>query len=163
MPSSPPSNYDRPTRRVRTEHEFQVEKNKRLDEVEPGLSQFHEQRELHTRQLTDLKRKTVMVTERLDKLTANIEKLRQQWGELEREKAKLLEAQQSWQQKTAAQQKIVHKDDVIAKKYRDYIWLDEEVLVLDDSEDDEDGDGAMYDWQAQGQGGGGDEEQQEEQ
>lgn len=133
-----------------------------MDEVEPGLSQFCEQRGLHKRQLADLEKKTVMVTERLDKLTADIEKLRQQWGDLEREKAKLTEAQQSWQQKMAAQQKVIHKDDVIAQKYQDYIELDEEVLVLDDSEDD-DGDELMYDWQAQGQGGGEDEEQQEEQ
>ena len=133
-----------------------------MDEVEPGLSQFREQRELHTRQLTDLEKKTAMVTERVDKLDADIEKLRQQWGELEREKAKLFEAQQSWEKKTTAQQKIVHRDDVIAKKYDDYMSLDEEVLNLDDS-DDEDGDEPMYDWQAQGQGGGDDEEEQEEQ
>lgn len=117
-----------------------------MDEVEPGLSQFREQRELHARQLTDLRKKTAMVTERVDKLNADIEKMRQQWGELERERAKLLEAQQSWEKKTAAQQKIVHKDDVTAKKYDDYIALDEEVLVLDDSDaEDEDGDKLMYD------------------
>ena len=134
-----------------------------MDEVEPGLAQFHEQRGLHKRQLKDLEKKTKMVTERLDKLTADIEKMRQQWGELEREKAKLTEAQQTWQQKKAAQEKVVHKDDVIAQKYHDYIELDEEVLVLDDSEsEDEDGDALMYDWEAQGQGGGEDEEQQQE-
>lgn len=134
-----------------------------MDEVEPGLSQFREQRDLHTRQLTDLGKKTAMVTERVDKMNADIEKMRQQWGELARERAKLLEAQQSWEKKTAAQQKVVHKDDVIAKKYHDYIALDDEVLVLDDSDDeneDEDGDEAMYDWQAQGQGGGEAEEEQ---
>lgn len=147
MPNSPSPSYDTPpTRHVRSDYEFQLEKNKRLDEVEPGLSQFREQRELHARQLTDLKKKTAMVTERVDKLNADIEKMRQQWGELEREKAKLLEAQQSWEKNMAAQQKIVHKDEVIAKKYDDYIALDEEVLVLDDSDaEDEDGDKLMYD------------------
>ena len=162
MLNSPSPSYDGPpTRRVRSDYEFQLEKNRRLDEVEPGLSQFREQRELHRRQLADLGKKTAMVTERVDKLNADIEKMRQQWGELERERAKLLEAQQSWEKKTAAQQKVVHKDDVISKKYHDYIALDEEVLVLDDSDDgDEDGDEPMYDWQAQEQGGGEAEEEQ---
>jgi hypothetical protein len=104
-----------------------------------------------------------MVTERIDKLTIDIESLRQQWGELEREKAGVLVAQQRWEQQRAAQQKVVHKDDMIGKKYEDYINLEEEVLVLDDSEDeDEDGDGRMFDWQAQGQGGEDDEEQQQQ-
>jgi hypothetical protein len=102
-----------------------------------------------------------MVTERIDKLDKDIEKLRQQWGELEREKAKVLEAQQLWEQKKAALAKVVHKDDVIAQKYLDYVQLNEEVLVLDDSED-EDGDDMMDDWPAQGQGGGEDEQQQEQ-
>ena len=90
--------------------------------------------------------------ERNDKLSADVEKLRQQWGELEREKAALLEAQQRWEKKMTAQEKVVHKDDVIAQKYHDYLALDEEVLVLDDSED-EDGDQVMFDWQEQRQGG----------
>ena len=133
-----------------------------MDEVEPGLSQFRDVRQLHIRQLEDYGKKIEMVTERVDKFTADIEKLRQQWGELEREKAKLLEAQQKWEQKKAAQEKVVHKDDVIAQKYRNYLALDEEVLVLDDSEDeDEDGDEPMYDWQGQGQEGGeGEDEEQ---
>lgn len=126
-----------------------------MNEVEPGLSQFRDVRVLHIRQLKDLEKKTVMVTERIDKFTADIEKLRQQWGELEREKAKLLEAQQIYEKQKAAQEKVVHKDDVIGQKYSNYLALDEEVLVLDDSEDeDEDGDEPMYDWQAQDQGGG---------
>ena len=133
-----------------------------MNEVEPGLSHFRDVRQLHIRQLEDYGKKIVMVTERVDKFTADIEKLRQQWGELEREKAKLLEAQQKWEQKKAAQEKVVHKDDVIAQKYRNYLALDEEVLVLDDSEDeDEDGDEPMYDWQGQGQEGGeGEDEEQ---
>lgn len=133
-----------------------------MNEVEPGLSQFRDVRQLHIRQLEDYGKKIEMVTERVDKFTADIEKLRQQWGELEREKAKLLEAQQKWEQKKAAQEKVVHKDDVIAQKYRNYLALDEEVLVLDDSEDeDEDGDEPMYDWQGQGQEGGeGEDEEQ---
>lgn len=104
-----------------------------------------------------------MVTERIDKLTIDIEGLRQQWAELEREKAGVLVAQQRWEQQQAAQQKIVHRDDVIGKKYDDYINLDEEVLVLDDSEDeDEDEDEHVFDWQSQVQGGDEDDEQQEQ-
>ena len=134
-----------------------------MNEVEPGLSQFRDVRQLHIRQLEDYGKKIEMVTERVDKFTADIEKLRQQWGELEREKAKLLEAQQKWELKKAAQEKVVHKDDVIAHKYLNYLALDEEVLALDDSEDeDEDGDEPMYDWQGQGQEGGEDEEEPQE-
>ena len=133
-----------------------------MNEVEPGLSQFRDVRQLHIRQLEDYGKKIEMVTERVDKFTADIEKLRQQWGELEREKAKLLETQQLYEQKKTAQQKVVHKDDVIGQKYHDYLELDAEVLVLDDSEDEnEDGDGPMYDWQGQGhEGGEGEEEEQ---
>ena len=51
---------------------------------------------------------------------------------------------------------------MIAQKYLEYVSLNEEVLVLDDSED-EDGDDLMYDWPAQGHGGGEDEQQEQEQ
>jgi len=157
LPSSPPLTFDPPTRRVRNEYEFQVEKNKRLDEVEPGLTQFRGQRRLHIRQLEDIDKKRIMVMERIDKLNADVEKLRQQWGDLERDKAGLLGTQHSYEQKKAAQEQVVHKDDVIAKKYHDYLTLDEEVLVLDDS-DDEDEDDLMYDWEAQQHVSGGGEQ-----
>jgi len=152
LPTSPPQTHELPTRPARSEYEFQVETNKRKDEVEPGLTQFRGKRRLHIRQLEDIRKKRIMVMERNDKLSADVEKLRQQWGELEREKAALLEAQQRWEKKMTAQEKVVHKDDVIAQKYHDYLALDEEVLVLDDSED-EDGDQVMFDWQEQRQGG----------
>ena len=106
MPSSPPPNYEPPARRVRSDYEYQVERNKRQDEVEPTLAIFRDQRLLHTRQLEDFKKKSTMVTERIDKLDKDIEKLRQQWGELEREKAKVLEAQSSGSRRRRAWRKL---------------------------------------------------------
>jgi predicted nuclease with TOPRIM domain len=159
LPSSPPPTTQAITRRVRSEYEFQVEKNKRLDEVEPGLTQFRGQRRLHIRQLEDIDKKRVMVMERIDKMNADVEKLRQQWGDLERDKAGLLESQHRYEQKKATQEQIVHKDDVIAKKYHDYLTLDEEVLVLDDS-DDENEDDLIYDWGGEAHRGGGGEQDQ---
>lgn len=98
-----------------------------------------------------------MVSNRIDKISDDVEKLRLQWGELEREKAALLGSSERYEAKLMEQEKRVHKDDVRAKRYHDYLTLVEEVLVLDDDEDDEDdGDGGrmMFDWGSGGHGGG---------
>ena len=160
LPSSPPPNFAAPARPIRSEYEFQVEKNQRMDEVEPELRKFRYKRRLHVLQLEDIDKKRIMVMERIDKLDDDVEKLRQQWGELERQKAGLLTSQQRYEQKKTAQEKVVHKDDVIAQKYHDYLTLDEEVLVLDDS-DDEDGDESMHDYGGEEHGGGAEEREQE--
>jgi CRISPR/Cas system-associated endonuclease Cas1 len=103
-----------------------------------------------------------MVDNRIDKLNDDVEKLRQQWSEVEREKAALLTSKERYQQKIAAQRKVVHRDDVTAKKYDDYLNLVAEVLVLDDSDNEEVEDSIMYDWGEQGQCGGGEEREQEQ-
>lgn len=104
-----------------------------------------------------------MVAERIDKMNEDVEKLRQQWGELERAKTALLVSHEGYEKKLGAQRKIVHKDDVTAKKYHDYLTLTEEVLALDDSDDGDDEDDFMHDWEAQEHDGGEDEGEEQEQ
>jgi hypothetical protein len=103
-----------------------------------------------------------MVDNRIDKLNDDVEKLRQQWSEVEREKAALLTSKERYQQKIAAQREIVYRDDVTAKKYDNYLNLVAEVLVLDDSDDDEVEDSVTYDWGEQGRSGGGEQHEQEQ-
>ena len=150
--SAPPPPSDAPTN-FRRETEAQIEKNERRDEVEPGLTEFRKQRDLHVRQLQDLNKKALMVSNRIDKLNDDVEQLRQQWGEMEREKAALLTSSELYEQKTIKQEKRVHKDDKKAKKYHDYLTLAEEVLMLDDSDDEDEEDRPVFDWGASGHGG----------
>lgn len=155
---SPPAQYppanDMVTHRVHNEAEAQIERNERLDAVEPGLNQFRNLRKIHTAQLNDIYKRAGMVDHRIDKLNDNVEKLRQQWGEIEREKEALLSSKENYEQKIVAHRKIVHKDDVKALKYHKYITLASEILVLDDSDEDEDDDDLIYNWGAQGRGEG---------
>lgn len=123
--------------------------------MEPGLSEFRKKRELHVRQLEDLNKKARMVVDRIDKLNDDVEKLRQQWGEIEREKEALLGTSARYERKMMEQEKVVRKDDKKAKKYHDYLMLAEEVLVLEDSSDDEDAMRPVFDWGAHGHGGRG--------
>jgi len=153
MCAPPPPPSEVPTGGFRTETEEQIEKNERRDEVEPGLGEFRKQRELHVRQLQDLNKKSLMVSNRIDKLNDDVEQLRQQWGDMEREKAALLTSSERYEQKTIKQEQIVHKDDVKAKKYHDYLTLSEEVLMLDDSDDEEDEGRPVFDWGTFGHGG----------
>jgi len=153
MSAPPPPPSEAPTSGFRSETEAQIEMNERRDEVEPGLSEFRKQRDLHIRQLQDLNKKSLMVSNRIDKLNDDVEKLRQQWGNMEREKAALLTSSERYEQKTIKQERRVHKDDVKAKKYHDYLTLVEEVLMLDDSEDEEDEDRPVFDWGTFGHAG----------
>lgn len=145
-PSPPPP--ESLTRLNRTEYEEQIEKTERLDEVEPGLSHFRAQRELHVRQLKDLNKRSNMVNSRIDKINDDVEKLRQQWGNLEREKAGLLVTSERYEQMTEKQEAVVRKDDATGFKYHAYLTLNSEVLVLDDDdeeEEDDDADRPMHD------------------
>lgn len=150
-----PPQTDTLPHRARTEHEEHIEKNERRDEVEPGLTEFRKQRELHVRQLEDLNKKARMVVDRIDKLNDDVEKLRQQWGDIEREKEALLSTTARYERKMMEQEKKVREDDKKAKKYHDYLMLEDEVLVLEDSSDDEDERRPVFDWGAQGHGGRG--------
>jgi hypothetical protein len=150
--SAPPPPSEAPTN-SRSETDAQIEKNERRDEVEPGLTEFRKTRELHVRQLQDLNKKALMVSNRIDKLNDDVEQLRQQWGDMEREKAALLTSSERYEQKTIKQERRVHKDDKKAKKYHDYLTLAEEVLMLEDSDDEEDEDRPVFDWGAFGHGG----------
>jgi uncharacterized coiled-coil DUF342 family protein len=145
-PSEAPANF-------RSETQEQIEKNERRDEVEPGLTEFRKQRELHVRQLQDLNKKALMVNNRIDKLNDDVEQLRQQWGDMERKKAALLTSSERYEQKAIKQERRVHRDDVKAKKYHDYLTLAEEVLMLDDSDEEDDEDRPVFDWGAFGHGG----------
>jgi uncharacterized coiled-coil DUF342 family protein len=150
--SAPPPPSDIPTN-FRSETEAQIEKNERRDEVEPGLTEFRKQRDLHVRQLQDLNKKALMVSNRIDKLNDDVEQLRAQWGDMEREKAGLLTSSERYEQKTIKQEKRVHKDDKKAKKYHDYLTLAEEVLMLEDSDDEDEEERPVFDWGASGHGG----------
>lgn len=156
-PTSPPTAQpkDNNLHKIRSAYEAQVEKTNRKDEVEPRLPAFRKKRDLHIRQMKDTEKRIKMVGNRIDKLNEDIEKLRNQWGELEREKATLLITNERYEQTKAKQQKIMLKDDRMAKRYQDYLTLAQEVLVLDSSEDEEDEDAAMVDWGTQGQDGRG--------
>jgi hypothetical protein len=151
MSAAPPSS-EAPAN-FRSETDAHIEKNERRDEVEPGLTEFRKQRELHVRQLQDLNKKALMVSNRIDKLNDDVEQLRQQWGDMEREKATLLVSSERYEQRTIKQERRVHKDDKKAKKYHDYLTLAEEVLMLEDSDDEEDEDRPVFDWGAAGHGG----------
>lgn len=100
-----------------------------------------------------------MVNSRIDKINDDVEKLRQQWGNLEREKAGLLVTSERYEQMTEKQEAVVRKDDATGVKYHAYLTLNSEVLVLDDDEEeDEDADRPMHDWGSYGHGGGEDDE-----
>jgi hypothetical protein len=161
-PAPSPRASDSVTHRVRNDVEATLERTERRDEVEPGHGKFLEKCSLHKAQLADIHKKAKMVDNRIDKLNDGVEKLRQQWSEVEREKAVLLTSKERYQQKIAAQRKVVYRDDVTAKKYDNYLNLVAEVLVLDDSDDDEVEDSIMYDWGEQGQGGGREAHEQEQ-
>ena len=150
--SAPPPSSEAPAN-FRSETSAHIEKNERRDEVEPGLTEFRKQRELHVRQLQDLNKKALMVSNRIDKLNDDVEQLRQQWGDMEREKATLLVSSERYEQRTIKQERRVHKDDKKAKKYHDYLTLAEEVSMLEDSDDEEDEDRPVFDWGAAGHGG----------
>lgn len=145
MSATPPPPSEAPTN-LRNETEAQIERNERRDEVEPGLTEFRKERDLHVRQLKDLNKKALMVSNRIDKLNDDVEKLRQQWGDMEREKAALLTSSERYEQRTIKQEMVVHRDDVKAKKYHDYLTLVEDVLILEDSEDEEEEERPMFDW-----------------
>ncbi|KAM0716265.1 hypothetical protein Q7P37_007710 [Cladosporium fusiforme] len=135
QPQSPPQ-FVAYTPHIRTEAEKQIERNERLDEVEPGLTEFRKQRKLHVDQFENLQKQSGMVSNRIDKLNDEIEDLRLQWGKVEREKAGLLGSMERYEQKSIELEKVVRKDDAIAKKYHNYLTLVEEVLVLEDSDDE---------------------------
>lgn len=157
--SPPPQAEDTNIHQVRSEHEAQIEKTNRRDNVEPEFTEFRKKSELHLRQVGDMKKKITMLTTRFDKFNYEIEKIRNQWTEMEREKDILTATKERFKREMHAMEKVVRKDNRTAKRYRDYLELAQEVLVLDDSDDDEDEDSAMFDWGAHGQGGVEDEDE----
>jgi hypothetical protein len=97
-----------------------------------------------------------MIGNRIDKLNDEVERLRQQWGGIEREKTALLSCKERYEHGLDQKAKILRRDEVKAQKYQDYLTLAQEVLNLDsddDDDDDEDADSFMYDWEAPGEDG----------